>query len=77
MKTYAAAYINFFDNALTVSIVVADSWKEALKLHMFHSSLEVTLEIACKMVDSLSDDYETALSDALNQDWQFAVKEIQ
>lgn len=33
MKRFAVGYINFFDNALTVEIVDAETWKEACFKH--------------------------------------------
>ena len=64
MKKWAVAYINFFDNELSIEIIDASTWKKALG--KAHPGLE----------EFLSDDIEEAKYDAFNGDWMFEVKEI-
>ncbi len=65
MKTYAVAYISFYDNTLKIIIVKAKNWKDALIKTFGVGSW-----------DGFPDDMEEAKEEAFNGDWMFDVTEI-
>lgn len=64
MKRYAVAIITFFDNELSLEVVEANGWKEALR------------EVYGYDITYLPDDIEEAQIEASDSDWMFNVKEI-
>jgi hypothetical protein len=72
MKKYIVGYISFFDNVLTVELIEADNWREALSKH------SAMLDDEGKPDDLawMPDDIEDAKEEAFNADFAFDVKEI-
>lgn len=70
MKKFAVAYMNFSDNDLTVKVIKAESWKEALenRLSELYPDSEDCYEF--------SDNIEVEKEEAFNQDWLFDVTEV-
>ena len=69
MKKFAVAYMNFFDNCLTVRVIESDNWVGALQkrlLEIYPDSEPI----------ELSEDIEAEKTNAFNQEWVFDVTEV-
>ena len=67
MKKFAVAYINNYDNELTIEFVEAATWREAIILHN---------ELKDTPLDDIPQDLEEAKVLFFNQEAAFDVKEI-
>ena len=68
---YAVAGMNFWDNELSIEIIEADTWKDALGKHRIFKTEEDD-----NGLDWLSEDVKSAKEDAFNADMAFDVVEI-
>ena len=69
MKKFAVAYMNFFDNCLTVRVIESDNWVGALQkrlLEIYPDSEPI----------ELSEDIEAEKTNAFDQEWVFDVTEV-
>lgn len=66
MSKYAVGFISYHDNVLTVDVVEAESWKQALAKHTDDPEMETYLP----------EDMEEAKGVAFDMDCMFDVKEI-
>ena len=65
MNRYAVAYINFYDNELSIKLTKANNWREAV---------DNTFKIFEEMgVVDISDDIEEAKREAFDADFMFDV----
>ena len=67
---YAVAAMNFFDNEITIKIVHADNWKDAVLQHPQYAPTEDTSE---DEKTQFSDDIEDAKEEAFNMKSMFDV----
>ena len=69
MKKFAVAYINFFDNELSVVIIEANNWRDALseRMRQLYPDSEPL---------SLSGSIKDEQQNAFDEDWLFDVTEI-
>lgn len=70
MKKFAVAYMNFFDNDLTVKVVESESWNEALAKRFSE------LYPKSENIFECSDNIEAEKVKAFNEDWIFDVTEV-
>ena len=71
---YAVAAMNFFDNELTIKVVNADNWKDAVLQHPQYKAPNDTPE---DEKTQFPDNIEDAKEEAFNMDSMFDVIELE
>lgn len=71
---YAVAAMNFYDNELTIKVVHADNWKDAVLQHLQYAPTEDTPE---DEKPQFPDDIEDAKAFAFDMDSMFDVIELE
>jgi hypothetical protein len=70
MAKYAVGYYDNMGTGLTIEIIEAENWKEALSKHSYFADSEYTPE---ENFGWFSDDIETAKKEGYNADFEFDV----
>jgi oligoendopeptidase F len=64
LKKYAVAYINFYDNELSIKLTEANNWEEAVNK---------TFDLFAELGEDCSTDIEEAKRQAFDADFMFEV----
>lgn len=76
MKTFAVAYVSFFENDLKLKICEAETWKEAIILLMIEQGTVGNERETREWIDGLGDDLKTVKEEFFDADCLVEVIEL-